>query len=99
MVENSFAHTGDDAFEIKSWDGYPVSNVTFQNNVCWATVGGAFMVPSEVSQLLRGVYYEIFTVEDKVYSDISAVTWIGNTVLHATDGWYGRAAIGVNSQG
>lgn len=60
VVENSFCHNADDAFEIKVWQRQ--KNVLFRNCVAWATVAGAFGVCGEVMADLSQVVFEDCTV-------------------------------------
>jgi hypothetical protein len=53
LVQNSFAHNADDGFQIKSWQGNPVTSVVFRNNIIWSTVGGGFVIPCVRFSLCR----------------------------------------------
>lgn len=60
LVENSFCHNADDAFQVKVW--IPQRNVIFRNCVVWNDLGGCLGLMHEAEANIEDVRYEKCTV-------------------------------------
>jgi len=69
IVRNCMIHNADDALQVKSWEGNPVSNVLFENCVIWSDVGGSLGVPAECRADITGLTIRHCTVLHSTQSD------------------------------
>ena len=68
VVQDSFCHNADDAFEVKGW--IPMTDVTFSNCVCWSDVGICFGLAWDVPASVSDVWFKNCTV----IHDLAATT-------------------------
>jgi len=61
VVQNSFIHNSDDAFEIKGFSTH-MYNVVYNNNIAWTTVGTAFGLSSETVFPVSNIQFTNSTV-------------------------------------
>lgn len=57
LVENSFAHNGDNGMQVKSFWGHETRNIEFRNNVVWSDAVGSFGLFGEAEANIRDVTY------------------------------------------
>jgi hypothetical protein len=69
VIKNSFVHNADDSMEVKAWQ--PASNIIFDNDIVWSTVGGAFGIPSEVYADISNITFQNSTVIHSTEADSS----------------------------